>query len=245
VPITYLEMDLTRLASVQACASQFLMLSGRLDVLMCNAGIMAVDPAVTEDGYELQFQVNHLGHALLIKRLLPLLNATADQPGADVRIINMASLAYMQAPRQGIDFETLQTDQAYLGSRWISSLAKWTRYGEAKLANLLYPIELAKRYPKILSVSVHPGIIMTGLFDGVSFFSKLPVLLASTGSRTSVEEGPYQQLWAATADRSSIQNGAYYEPTGVLVNKKTKAARDDALARKLWDWSQEQLKDFN
>lgn len=240
VPITFLECDLTSFASVQAVAKRLLAESARLDVLICNAGIMAVDAATTKDGYEIQFQVNHLAHALLIKLLLPLMLRTAEGPNADVRIVNMASIAYQQAPKAGIEFSTLKSNQASLGPPLIPG-PKWSRYGQSKLANLLYPQELAKKYPAILSVSVHPGFIITDLFANVSFATRLPALIQSIGKRIPLEQGPYNQLWAATSPRAGIKNGEYYEPVGVVGTRTTARARDAQLAEKLWDWTQDAL----
>ncbi|MCJ1418822.1 hypothetical protein MMC32_005173 [Xylographa parallela] len=238
--VTFLECDLTSFASVQAVAKRFLATSSRLDVLVCNAGIMAVDAGTSKDGYEIQFQVNHLAHALLIKMLLPLMLQTADRPDADVRIVNLASIAYQQAPKIGIDFSSLKSNQASLGPALIPG-RKWSRYGQSKLANLLYVQELAKRYPRILSVAVHPGIVMTDLFANVSFGARLPALISSIGKTTPLEQGPYNQLWAATSPRGGIKNGEYYEPTGIVGKRTTTQAKDVRLAEKLWDWTQEAL----
>lgn len=240
--LTFVECDLTSFASIQTCANKFITHFSRLDIFMCNAGIMAVPEGTTKDGYEIQFGTNHLGHALLIKLLLPTMLETAKLPGADVRIINMTSIAYQQAPSFGIDFATLKSPQASLGK--VIPGPKWSRYGQSKLAQLLYSQELAKRHPEITSVSVHPGIIMTGLFDNVSFMTKLPVLIQSIGKKTSVEEGPYNQLWAATCPKGKLVNGEYYEPVGVVGKRTTRAARDEKLAARLWDWTQKELEGF-
>lgn len=209
---------------------------------MCNAGIMAVDASTSKDGYEIQWQVNHLAHALLIKELLPLMQKTTAEPGADVRIINMSSIAYQQAPKQGIDFAGLKTDQRSLGG--IIPGPKWSRYGQSKLANMLYPEELAKRYPDITSVSVHPGYILTDLFSNVSLATKLPVLIMSIGKTTPVEQGPYNQIWASTCPKSLLKNGEYYEPIGRVGKRTTKQARDSKLAEQLWDWTEKVLEKY-
>lgn len=106
---------------------------------------------------------------------------------------------------------------------------------------MLYSQELAKEYPQLTSVSVHPGIIMTGLFDNVSFMTKLPALLSYHGKTTPVEQGPYNQLWAATAPKEKLVNGEYYEPIGEVGARTTKASRDEKLARRLWEWTQGEL----
>ena len=236
--LTFFKCDISSLASVQECARLLTSQTTRLDILMLNAGIMATPPSISADGYEIQFATNQLGHSLLVKLLLPVLQATSKLPGADVRVINMTSVAYKQAPSQGIDFATLKTDQANLGL-----FGKWARYGQSKLAQLLYTDELARHYPDITWVSVHPGYIFTGLFDGASFLTKLPVLIMSIGSRTPVEKGHFAQCWAATAPK--VVSGGYYEPIGVEGKRATALARDRELAGRLWEWTQEELKGWN
>jgi NAD(P)-dependent dehydrogenase (short-subunit alcohol dehydrogenase family) len=240
VKLTFIRCDISSLASVQECARTITATTDRLDILMLNAGIMAKPPSTSADGYEIQFATNQMGHALLVKLLLPLLQATAKLPDADVRVINMTSIAYKQAPRQGIDFATLKTDQASLGM-----LPKWARYGQSKLAQMLYTDELAHRYSEITWLSVHPGFIFTGLFDGTSFLTKLPVLIMSIGTRTPVEKGHFAQCWAATAPKSKVVNGGYYEPIGVAAKRNTSLANDRRLAGRLWEWTQNELKEWH
>ncbi|EME44258.1 hypothetical protein DOTSEDRAFT_71929 [Dothistroma septosporum NZE10] len=242
VKLTFIRCDISSLASVKQAATTITSLTSRLDILMLNAGIMATAAATSAEGYENQFATNHLGHALLVKLLLPTLLSTASQ-GFDVRVINMTSIAYRQAPAEGIDFTTLKSSQDSLGGAVIPG-HRWARYGQSKLAQLLYSQELAKHHPEFSSVSVHPGIIMTGLFDGLPMLTALPVLLMSLGQRTPVEQGHYNQCWAATCDKSKLKNGGYYEPVGVLTTPTTKQANDANLADELWKWTQEQLEGY-
>jgi NAD(P)-dependent dehydrogenase (short-subunit alcohol dehydrogenase family) len=231
---------MTNLPSVKACAEKFLAQSNRLDVLMANAGIMAVDAALTEDGYEVQFQVNHLAHALLMKMLLPTLRSTAALPDGDARVISLSSLAHDLAPKMGIDFATLKTEQSHLGG--LIPGAKWSRYGQSKLANMLYAQELAKHYPKITSVSIHPGFIITDLYSGSSMLTMLPALIRSIGQRIPVSQGHYNQTWAATCPKEQLKNGEYYVPMATLGERKTKQANDVKLAEELWNWTEKELK---
>lgn len=237
VKLTFLKCDISSLAAVRQAANAFLSQAERLDILYLNAGIMAVDAAKSTDGYEIQLATNHLGHALLTHLLTPLLLQTAQRPDADVRIVNMTSIAYTQAPKVGIEFATLQTPQTDLGG--LIPGGKWSRYGQSKLAQLLYSQELAKHHPDLTSVSVHPGMIPgTGLFDGLSFFTRLPTMFFKY---TPVEQGHHNQCWAATCPKSKLQNGQYYEPIGVLGKLKTQQAKDGKLAGRLWDWTQAQF----
>ncbi|OQV02161.1 hypothetical protein CLAIMM_07401 [Cladophialophora immunda] len=244
VPLTFIACDLANLASVRKATDQVLAQATRLDVLFANAGVMALPPGTTADGYEVQFGTNHLGHAMLIKLLLPLMQRTSENvPGADVRIVTSSSVAYKQAPREGIAFATLKTTQDGLGG--LVPGGKWCRYGQSKLANLLYARALAKRYPNITSVAIHPGYIKTDLFAGVSFLTALPVRLMAAGHWTSVEEGPYNQTWAATTAKQGLEDGAYYVPIATKGVLETPAAKDDALADKLWEWTEKELALFS
>jgi NAD(P)-dependent dehydrogenase (short-subunit alcohol dehydrogenase family) len=122
---------------------------------MNDAGIMAVPAPVTEDGYEIQFGTNHLGHALLTKLLVPTLLATAALPDADVRIVTLTSLSHPWSVKGSIKFDTLRTSQ--------EAESKIAKYGQSKLANILHSKELARRYPSITCASMHPGTVETGL----------------------------------------------------------------------------------
>ncbi|KAF2664138.1 retinol dehydrogenase 14 [Microthyrium microscopicum] len=238
--VVFIECDLSNLSTVQQAAKHFLSKSDRLDVLMCNAGVMVLDPALSVDGYEIQFATNHLGHALLIKLLLPAMLKTASQsPDSDVRIINLSSTAYTATPGSGIEFDTLKTTQASLGPFYVPS--KFMRYGQSKLANLLYPIELARRHPSITSVAVHPGFIRTELHSHENFMDRCLVSMVSGGNWTPVQKGPYTQTWAATTVKTNLENGAYYEPIGVKVEPTTALAKDKTLAKKLYDWTEQEL----
>ncbi|KAF2135231.1 uncharacterized protein K452DRAFT_293377 [Aplosporella prunicola CBS 121167] len=238
-PLHFIQCDLASLPSVAAAAAQFLAASDRLDILMCNAGIMAHPPGLTSDGYELQFGINFLGHALLIKKLLPLLQRTAQLPGADVRVVLLTSLGFLMHPRGGILFDSLRTTQ---DSR---IFGPWTRYGQSKLAALLYARELARRAPSILAIAVHPGVVQTGLADGLSAVNRvfLKAMLVTTKLVTP-EEGARNQLWAATTQREGIENAALYEPVGVLSGKLDKTSKDDALAGRLWEWTEKELERY-
>jgi NAD(P)-dependent dehydrogenase (short-subunit alcohol dehydrogenase family) len=240
--VVFLEADLSSLASVQQLAKSFLAHSTRLDVLMCNAGVMALPPGLSKDGYEMQFATNHLGHALLTKLLLPALQSTAEHPGSDVRIVSLSSTAHSLTPSTGIAFDSLKSSQDGLGGVYQPS--RFTRYGQSKLANLVYAQQLAQRYPGIMSVAVHPWFVRTDMVQGASLVDRAIVTMASGGKWTRVEEGPYNQTWAATTERAKLRNGAYYEPLGVEVRKSTKFVDDKALGERLWEWTERELEPF-
>ncbi len=198
---------------------------------------MAHPPALTTDGYEMQFGTNHLGHALLIKLLLPTLLRTANQPDADVRVVSNTSLGFKAHPSNGIDFANLRTTQES------AVLGHWIRYGQSKLANILYASEIARRYPNITSTSVHPGVINTGMVGDLGFWNKAFVYVANVGKMVTLEQGVCNQLWAATACKDQVTNGGYYEPVGV-PGTHDKVSNDEKLAAELWEWTQKELETY-
>jgi NAD(P)-dependent dehydrogenase (short-subunit alcohol dehydrogenase family) len=230
--VVFAQCDFMSLASVSATAKKIRTENERLDVIFCNAGIMAAPKGVTKDGYEVQFGVNHVAHACLIRVLLPLLEATTKLPGADVRVVSTSSLGFMFADT--IPFERLKEPMD------IGFMGKWKRYGFSKLANQLYASELAKQHPQITSVSVHPGVINTGLVDGLGMGNYLFVQATTFWQQVSVEDGVKSQIWAAFVEQGKLENGAFYEPVGV-EGRTTKASRDQKLAAKLWEWTEKEI----
>ena len=245
VPITFIEMDLASLSSVQAGAKKVLSLTKRLDILVLNAGIMALPPGLTKDGYELQFGTNHLGHALLTKLLLPLLLETAQRPDADVRIVSLSSLAFSGHPLGGIVFKDLKTkqDNILLGG-------PWQRYGQSKLANILFAAELARRYGDkgILSVSIHPGTYNTGLISGLGWANRALIWVSNAGNVRDEKregEGTWNTCWVATGERKGIENGAFYVLPVGTKGKKLRENSNEKLAGELWEWTEKELEGWN
>jgi NAD(P)-dependent dehydrogenase (short-subunit alcohol dehydrogenase family) len=233
--IVALQLDLTSFSSIKAAASKFLAQETRLDILVNNAGMMAGDPGLTEDGYELQFGTNHLGPFLLTRLLTPILLKTAAQSDTDVRIIDVSSFAHNSAPSSGIEFASLRSPDA------VSST--WTRYGQSKLANALHSLALSKHYPEITSVSAHPGFIASDLWDRSKTGNFIQRAIVGLGEKlyfSSIEEGAKNQLWAATAPKLELKNGAYYVPVG-KAGSESKLAKDEKLAEELWIWSEKEV----
>lgn len=202
---------------------------------MNNAGIMATPLAFTQEGYESQFGTNHIGHALLTKLLMPTLLKTAAEPGSDVRIINLSSEGHNITPPGGIIFETEK----------LKTYGPWARYGQSKLANILFSKGLSKHYPQITTVAVHPGVILTNLYETARKQWVQRVVLGFISLFfTKIEQGAWSQLWAATVEKEKLVGGGYYKPVGVLGKGSymTGYASNDKLVDQLWDWTEEELK---
>lgn len=242
-PVTFLPCDLASLDAVRDAAKLFLSKESRLDILSCNAGIMATPAGLTKDGYEIQFGTNHVGHALLVKLLTPVLESTA-QKGNDVRIVWDTSLGHRGHPKGGILFDTLKTPQTDI----FPFVGEWIRYGQSKLANLLYARAYAKHHPSITSVSVHPGVSATGLVGGLTFWQKVFIYATSYMLMIPPEQCAWNQQWAAIATLGSgprqVESGTYYEPVG-FKGSLLPAAADDELAERLWTWTQKELEDYS
>lgn len=231
--ITFLELDLASLKSVQRASETFLASSDRLDLLINNAGIMAQPEGLTVDGYELQFGTNHMGHALLTKRLLPILQKTSQQAESDVRVVSLSSAGIRNAPTEGIIFPALTTNMADYGT--------FVRYGQSKAANILFASELARRYPSVTSVSLHPGVIDTQLSDAFKSGNGLKglgfgLVVALVGK--SLSEGTKNQLWCATG--KDVVSGRFYHPIGA-GNAGRGFPDDKELGEKLWEWTEAEL----
>ncbi|PSK55449.1 hypothetical protein B9Z65_2838 [Elsinoe australis] len=230
--VRFFECDLSNLIAVKVAATKIAAHIDRLDLVFCNAGIMATPAGLSRDHYEIQFATNHLGHAMLIRQLLPLLRKTASQPKADVRVISNTSLGYQFA--SCIQYDTIQTTQeAYI-------LGAFRRYGQSKLANLLYAKALARNFPEITFVSIHPGIINTTLISGLSTFNRYFTNITTFGQQVTVQEGVKNQLWAATVAKDQVVNGAFYEPVG-KPGRMTAAARNEQMAEELYEWTAKTL----
>jgi retinol dehydrogenase 12 len=229
--------------SVRAAAREFADKEDRLDILILNAGVMSLPPGTTSNGYEIQFGTNHMGHALLSKLMLPTLLKTAKEPGADVRVVCLSSIGHISTSWHGIEFGQLKREM-----KWCPSLV---RYAQSKLANILFAKELARRYPQITVVAVHPGVVDTELWR--TMFSGWMGLggLLNAGKKmvyTTVENGAKNQLWGATAKKGvgkgEVKSGEYYTPIGVPGNGSWQS-QDMDLARRLWEWTEKELEGYN
>jgi NAD(P)-dependent dehydrogenase (short-subunit alcohol dehydrogenase family) len=226
-------LDLADLASVRELADGF---SGGLDLLVNNAGVMALPRRTTKDGFEMQLGTNHLGHFALTGLMLPRL---LERPGS--RVVTMSSGAHAYGR---IRFENLQGERHY---------QRWLAYGQSKLANLLFAFELARRAAladlDLTSVAAHPGYAATNLqlqagqMEG-SRLKKATWGLANRLFAQSDAQGALPALYAATMP--DVTGGEYFGPDGRSGARgyptrahTSKAARDPELAQRLWTVSEE------
>ena len=235
--LTFIECDQLSLASVASAADRFKSQSSRLDILILNAGVMATEAALSKDGYENQFAVNHVAHALFVKKLIPTIEATAAKQSGDARVLFLTSLGFMYPLPGGIAFDTIKTTQDF------GPGAQWGRYGQSKLANVLYAAELARKHPNVLAFSIHPGTVNTDIIGRLKPDEKE---LVYQTNKTIVEphEGVYNTCWCATAGKDKLKNGELYLPVGTL-GEHTKESSDKGLAEKLWSWTEEELKGYS
>lgn len=199
--ITFVQCEMSNLSSVKEASKMILAQTDRLDIFMCVAGIMAVPPAMSTDGYEIQFATNHLGQALLIKLLLLRLLSTAQEPESDVRIVITSSTAARPPlpPPGGIEFDKLKTSQDML-------MGPMRRYAQSKLANILYASTLAIKFPQITTISVHPGVGYTGLQVSISIVDRALMWGTHFWKFFPVNELAWSGLWVATAEKKKIEN---------------------------------------
>lgn len=233
--VDLLDLNLADLASVLRAAQELVGRYGRLDLLINNAGVMGLPRALTRDGFELQFGINHLGHFALTQALVPLLRGRPD-----ARVVTVTSGAQYFGR---IDYDDLQGERSY---------DRWKAYGQSKLANVMFARELQRRLDAedagVRSLAAHPGVARTNL---------QPASVAASGSWIeplayrlmaplfqSAAMGALPQLHAATAPEA--QPGGHYGPDqfGGMRGwpsevRVAPAALDPSERQRLWQVSEE------
>ncbi|MCU0311468.1 MAG: SDR family NAD(P)-dependent oxidoreductase [Acidimicrobiales bacterium] len=222
-------LELGSLSSIRSFADDIGGRLDRLDLLIANAGIMMVPFGRTEDGFELQFGTNHLGHFLLVGRLLPLLVAAAPS-----RVVVLSSAGHHAA---GVDLDDPNYERRDYG--------KMDAYGQSKSANVLFAAELDRRYGPlgVHAYSVHPGMVATEL--GRHFTRDDMAELAGRASKAGTQLPPLVQVdvgasttvWAATAPELEGQGGAYTADRAVAA--PAPHAADPRVAAALWALSED------
>jgi len=194
-------------------------------------------PGTTPQGHELQFGTNHVGHALLLKLLTPTLLSTVETTGSTPRVISVSSRGHAHSaalPDGGIAFDTLNSSQA--------DLSGVNKYTQSKLANVVYARQYTLHYPQILSVAIHPGDVLTEIFNkgAEGGDEQIKYLAREVAPKRcgSLKEGIKNGVWAATAE--GVLSGRYYEPVGVL-GMGSELSKDPKLGERLWTWTQREM----
>ena len=197
---TVVELDLGSLASVRAAADQIAAAHDRLDLVIANAGVMACPEGRTVDGFETQFGTNHLGHFLLVNRLVPLLVA-----GAPSRVVCLSSAAHRFGD---VDLDDVSFER--------NEYAPGAGYSASKTANVLYAVELDRRLRDrgVRAVAVHPGTILTDLGRHLSDESR--AIMEARPSK-SVGAGAATTVWAAVVAEADEIGGRYAEDCRVAA----------------------------
>ncbi len=214
--------ELSDLSSVRTCVEEVVALGQTIDILICNAGIMALPKLQQTGGYEAQFFTNHIGHFVLVTGLLDILSD-------DARVIMLSSFGHTLAKR-GIELDNLSGEHDY---------SRWRSYGRSKLANLLFAVELAKRFEgtQRTANAVHPGIIRTNLGRHLhpamnAIYAATDILYAKTP-----QQGAATTCYAATSKALSAVTGKYFSDSNLA--KTSHHGRDKQMAHDLWVASEE------
>jgi NAD(P)-dependent dehydrogenase (short-subunit alcohol dehydrogenase family) len=240
------ELDLASLASVRACAQALLAQDKRFDLVIANAGVMATPFGHTADGFETQFGTNHLGHFVLVNRIVPLL-----APGA--RVVNLSSAGHRFA---NVDLE----DPNFLRTQY----AEFVAYGRSKTANILFTVEFDRRHrgDGVRAAAVHPGGIRTELvrhMDSTVLQTMVDRINADHAARgespyswKTIPQGAATSVWAGVVASAEDVGGRYCEDchvSQVVEDKNLNDIRegvrpyalDPEAAKALWTLSEKMV----
>lgn len=214
--------ELSEPSSVRACAARVKALGRPLDAIICNAGIMALPKLTLEQGYELQFFTNHMGHFILVTSLL-------DQLADGGRVVMLSSDAHKGAPREGIQFDNLDGSKGY---------SPWAAYGQSKLANLLFAKHLATRLEGTgkTANSVHPGVIHTNLSRSMNPAVNVVLAIGAPLVLKSAAQGAATQCYVAVHPGAAGVTGQYFADCN--ESRPSYNGRNAELAAELWEASE-------
>jgi NAD(P)-dependent dehydrogenase (short-subunit alcohol dehydrogenase family) len=212
--------DLSRRDEIHRLAAELLQTVPRIDVLLNNAGAFFSQRALTADGLERSFALNHLGYFLLTQLLRERIVASAP-----ARIVIVASEAHRGAV---LDFDDLQFEKRYSG---------WKAYQRSKLCNILFTRELARQLsPSGVTVNaLHPGFVASNFGENNYGFYRFAIDLAKRFVAISVERGAETQLYLASSPEVATVSGRYFDKS--REREPSAAAQDDRAAAKLWQTS--------
>ncbi|HLO43190.1 MAG TPA: SDR family oxidoreductase [Leadbetterella sp.] len=222
--IDIFEGDLKDLKSIKTAGEALKAKYPIIDILINNAGGVFSEFERTVDGFEVGFQVNHLGHFLLTQILLENLLKSPDS-----RIINLSS----EAHRIGkFSVSNLNAEKKF---------STWKQYGATKLMNILFTKALANKYGEqgLMSFAVHPGVVKSGFGANNSgflkYFNKMPFLITP-------EKGAETSIYLATQSKEKLSNGGYYKRC--QISYSSLESQDVVSQNQLWDISMKMIKDY-
>ena len=228
------QLDLADLDSVVDCANAIRSINAPPDMLICNAGYLGGSgERALVNGVEKHFAINHLGHFVLVNRLLGRLYM-ANQG----RIVIVASrTSYTEAPGAGIEFANLDASENYDDMR---------AYGQSKLANVLFALQLGKllRGTRITANSLHPGVINTEIDRHMSGIKQKGFALwAALGGTKTVEEGAATSCYVATNKALGSTSGRYFEDCNAVTVEDSHLQNED-MAERLWQVSEDLTREY-
>jgi NAD(P)-dependent dehydrogenase (short-subunit alcohol dehydrogenase family) len=241
--LTLVPLDLASLASVRACADQLLAARRSFDVIIANAGVMATPKGTTADSFETQFGTNHLGHFVLVNRLVPLLKRGS-------RFVSLASSGHRMAD---VDLEDPNFER--------TPYTEWVAYGRSKTANILFAVEFDRRHRTqgIRATAVHPGGIRTELSRHLqpgALEQRIEQINANRPAGTApfrwktIPQGAATSVWAAFVANADAVAGHYCEDCHVaeivthgefVAEGVRRYAVDPERAKALWRKSEEMV----
>lgn len=232
--VEVLPLDLSSMESVKKFANDFYALNVPLNILINNAGVMFCPFEISEDGLEMHFATNHVGHFLLTKLLLDKMKKTAKETGIEGRVVNLSSLAHLITYDEGIRLNGINDESGYSDKK---------AYGQSKLANILHANELSRRLREeganVTANSVHPGCIMTNLMRYT--MNLMRVFKFLTGFLwKNVPQGAATTCYVALHPDLKGVSGKYFADCNEV--NTSSVAQDKDLAMKLWDFTMRLLK---
>ena len=226
-------LELSDFSSAVDCAKSVKALGVPLDILIANAGMSGLRQLKVIDGIEQTFRINYLGHFVLVNNLLPLVKGSPHG-----RIVHVGSAAaYLRVPEGGIDFDSLRGEKSY---------SRLQKYGQSKLANILFSLQLSRilRGSNASSNALHPGLVHTDITRNypdwfqTAYDVVVPYISKTTG------EGAATQVYVATHPDVAGISGAYFEDCNPVIVLGDSYLHDEDLAEKLWEVSLQMTEGF-
>jgi NAD(P)-dependent dehydrogenase (short-subunit alcohol dehydrogenase family) len=229
---TPIQMELSDYDSIVHCAEQIRAMNSPIDMLICNAGMRGAERQVVH-GLEKHFVVNHLGHFILVNRLLDRLFFSWQG-----RVVVVGSrAAYRSAPEDGIQFDDLRATRDYSAGR---------AYAHSKLANVLFSYELARllKGTRITSNSLHPGVINTNIARNVAPILRTGLGLLTRMAGKTIEQGAATSCYVATSVLLGATSGEYFEDCNAVTVTGDNHMHDREQASRLWVVSEQLTQDY-